>query len=194
MKSPLFSTASFRFAITLTNAIAVYLLTLFLVPKEQLLLPAVAESKQYCSKNVEALSSKLIADLPDYANRVIQITQDDNQEAGIYNYIIYAGKLETEPLNLPQIDYAPTASDSTEQIFFTTKERQYFNQEKIERETYHWLFVTLTQSGWHLVTMFSRFGNETKNTPPTPPQESSNGIIGQAVSIWLRDCRANAVR
>lgn len=154
-------------------------------------------SRNLCPLDVNTLSNRLINDIPGYGNRVIQTTQSRHQDAGIYNYIILAGSSETQPLNLPQIDYGsqdPDSSNSIEQIFFTTKERQYSKQQKIERQTYHWLFVTLAESGWHLVAMFSRIGNETQNTPPAPPHESSKGIIGQAVSLWLRDCRAGTLR
>ncbi|VEP14869.1 conserved hypothetical protein [Hyella patelloides LEGE 07179] len=152
-------------------------------------LPVSVETQRSCPSDLSELTNLLIQDLPNYSNRVIQRTQDSHQDAGIDNYIVAAGQPELEPLNLPQINYGSTMSETTEQIFFTTLERQYSNQQKIERETYHWLFVTLTESGWHLVTMYSRFGHATKNTLPTPPTESSNGIIGQAVSLWLRDCR-----
>ena len=153
-----------------------------------LLLTQSSESKS-CTQDITELSSLLLEDIPDYSNRVIKRTQDIHQDAGIDTYIITAGVPETEPLNLPQIDYGLTSPETTEQIFFTTLERQYTNRQKIERQTFHWLFVTMTDSGWHLVTMYSRFGHATKNTPSTPPQESSNGIIGQAASLWLRDCR-----
>jgi hypothetical protein len=151
-------------------------------------------TKSSCPKDLATLTNLLIQDIPDYSNRVIQITQDEHQDAGIDSYIVTAGQPEIEPLNLPYIKYHETADKTPQQIFFTTLERQYTNNRRIEREAYHWLFVTLTDSGWYPVTMFSRFGSATQNTPPTPPQESSNGIIGQAVSIWLRDCRANTIK
>ena len=151
------------------------------------------ETPKSCPTERASLTPLLIKDIPNYSNRVIQRTQNYHQAAGIDTYIVIAGQPKLEPLNLPQIKYSATTDDTPQQIFFTTLERQYSNNQKLERETYHWLFVTLTDSGWYLVTMFSRFGNATKNTPPTPPQESSNGIIGQAVNLWLRDCRANAL-
>jgi hypothetical protein len=148
------------------------------------------ETVKSCPGDLANLTTHLIQNIPDYSNRVIQRTQNSHQNANIDTYVIAAGRPEIEPLNLPQINYSATNDKTPQQIFFTTLERQYANNKKIERETYHWLFVTLADNGWYLVTMFSRFGNATKNTPPTPPQESSNGIIGQAVSLWLRDCRA----
>ena len=147
------------------------------------------EKTTSCPKDFETLTKNLLKDLPDYANRVLKRTQDEHFEVGIDTYIITAGRSQLEPLNLPQINYQQTDADTIEQVFFTTLERQYNKGKVIERETYHWLFVTMADEDWYLMTIFSRFGDATKNTPPTPPHESSDGIIGQAVNLWLRDCR-----
>ncbi len=145
-----------------------------------------------CPADLETLTSLLLKDLPDYSNRVIQRTQKINRARGVYRYIITAGQTEFEPLNLPRIHYNPIAQ-SPEQVFFTVLEREYNNNQKTEIQTYHWLFLTPTSDGWHLVTMFSRFGDSTENNPPAPPKETSDGIIGQAVQFWLRDCRAGRI-
>jgi len=153
----------------------------------------------HCAQEIELIADSLLKELPNYSNRIIQRTQNISQNAGISTYIIAAGQGQVEALNLPQIQYSPVAIDSTKQIFFTILERQYISDNsttrsprtrKIERETYHWLFLTPTKSGWRMVTMFSRFGSSTPDNLPTPPQESSKGIIGQAVQLWLKDCRA----
>ncbi|MEM9274916.1 MAG: hypothetical protein AAGA80_18425 [Cyanobacteria bacterium P01_F01_bin.143] len=162
----------------------------------------IAESNtknNHCSQELELLTDSLLKEIPNYSNRIIQRTQNISQNAGISTYIIAAGQEQFEALNLPQIQYNPVAIDNTEQIFFTTLERQYIsdnattrspNTRKIEREAYHWLFLTPTNNGWSMVTMFSRFGSSVSDNLPTPPQESSKGIIGQAVQLWLKDCRA----
>ena len=156
----------------------------------------------YCSQEVESLTDILLKNLPDYGNRVIQRTQNLIRDKGISTYIITAGKGQLEPLDLPEIQYNNVATESTKQIFFTTLERQYVTQNittqspktrTIERETYHWLFLTPTNHGWRMVAIFSRFGSSGQNNLPTPPQESSNGIIGQAIQLWLRDCRAGKI-
>jgi hypothetical protein len=141
-----------------------------------------------CPTEIEPLVVLLLSDLPDYANRVIQRTQALHRQAGVDSYVIAAGKPELEPLDLPQIQYNPHSSNSPEQVFFTTLERRYLNNRKIETENYHWLFLTQTSSGWHMVTMFSRFGASAREYPPTPPLETSNGIVGQAISLWLKNC------
>jgi hypothetical protein len=45
-----------------------------------------------------------------------------------------------------------------------------------------------------LVLIFSRIGSASEGRPPTPPRESGNGVIGQAVNLWLRDCRLGTLR
>ncbi len=142
-----------------------------------------------CPADIKTLTASLLKDLPDYSNRVIQRTQKLHRDRGVYRYIITAGKVDFEPLNLPRIQYNPLDSQPPEQVFFTVLEREYNNNQKTEIQTYHWLFLTPTSDGWHLVTMFSRFGDPTENHPPAPPKETSNGIIGQGVRLWLRDCR-----
>lgn len=142
-----------------------------------------------CPTDFDSITSLLLKDLPDYANRVIQAIQNRNQTAGTETYILTAGKAEYEPLNLPHLEYDPIFSQSPQQLFFTVLEREYSHNQKLERQTYHWLFLTSGDDGWYMVTMYSRFGSVVKDSLPTPPQESSDGIIGQAVNNWLRDCR-----
>ena len=149
-----------------------------------------------CPNNLPELTALLLQDLPAYSNRVIQRTQNLNQAAGITNYIITANKAEFEPLTLPRLQYDQIAQDP-EQIFFTVLERQYIEGKIVEIQTYHWLFLTQTSNGWRTVMLFSRFGNslqDIQDSPPAPPRETTNGIIGRGVQLWLRDCRANTIR
>ncbi|MDJ0569006.1 MAG: hypothetical protein QNJ53_08145 [Pleurocapsa sp. MO_192.B19] len=147
-----------------------------------------------CPNNLKKLTPLLLKDLPDYSNRVIQRTQRANRKAGIRNYIITASQAELEPLNLPRIQYSSIDRQDPKQVFFTVLERQYGNNKVSNIQTYHWLFLTQTSDGWRMVMMFSRFGNSQANNPPTPPMETTDGIIGQGVQLWLRDCRAGTVR
>ena len=156
-----------------------------------------------CSQELESLTDSLLRDLPNYSNRVIQRTQNMSRDAGISTFILTAGKGEFEPLDLLQIQDSQSTIESTRQIFFTTLERQYItdsrNSEspqtrKLERETYHWLFLAPTAEGWRMVAMYSRFGSSGANNLPTPAQDSSKGIIGQAVQLWLKDCRATPAK
>ena len=156
-----------------------------------------------CSQELESLADSLLRDLPNYSNRIIQRTQAMSRDAGISTYILTAGKGEFEPLDLPQIQDSKSTLESTRQIFFTTLERQYItnsrNSEspqtrKLEREIYHWLFLAPTAEGWRMVAMYSRFGSSGANNLSTPPQDSSKGIIGQAIQLWLKDCRATQAK
>lgn len=143
-----------------------------------------------CPNDIQTLTASLLEDLPSYSNRVIQRTQNLNQAAGTENYIITASRAELESLDLPRLQYSQIDNRDPEQVFFTVLERQYINNKIVEIETYHWLFLSQTDSGWRTVMMFSRFGNSDQANPPTPPRETTNGIIGRGVQLWLRDCRA----
>ena len=147
-----------------------------------------------CPDDIQELTPRLLQDLPSYSNRVIQRTQDLNQSAGIENYIITASKADFQPLDLPRLQYNQIDNQDPEQVFFTVLERQYIEGEIVEIQTYHWLFLANTDSGWRTVMLFSRFGNSRDNVPPAPPRETTNGIIGRGVQLWLRDCRAGTVR
>lgn len=148
-----------------------------------------------CPNNAPELIPLLLKDLPAYSNRVIQRTQNLNQAAGIENYILTASQAEFEPLQLPRLPYDQIDSvQEPTQVFFTVLERQYSQNKIVDIPSYHWLFLTSTTRGWQTVMLFSRFGNTTENSPPAPPRETTDGIIGQGIQLWLRDCNAGAVR
>ena len=166
--------------------------------REKLRVRAIANSEPdpfTCPTDVRELTSLLLKDLPSYSNRVIQRTQDINQAAGTRNYIITAGKTEFEPIGLPRLQYDQKIDNQDPtQVFFTVLERQYINDKIVDIQTYHWLFLVQAESGWRTVMMFSRFGNSAPNMPPTPPRETTNGVIGQGVQLWLKDCNAGTLR
>lgn len=150
-----------------------------------------------CQKqNIETLTNRLIKDLPSYTNRVTQRSRRLKRVVDIYSYVLLAGKPEFAPLSLGPGAYTPTAPTTGEpqQVFITTLERQYTAGKLVQLQQYHWLFFTQTNSGWQLAFMFSRTGNYPNNQPPTPPRESSNGAVAQAVRLWLRDCQAGTLR
>ncbi|NEO70144.1 MAG: hypothetical protein F6K52_11795 [Moorea sp. SIO3H5] len=147
---------------------------------------------------METLTSLLLKDLPSYANRVIQRARRLDSTVDNFSYVIVAGKPEFEPLPLKSFQSTtvpnPTDSEGLQQIFLTTLERKYFKDKAVELENYHWLFLTKSSDGWRLVMIFSRIGSVSEGKLPTPPRESTNGVIGQAVKTWLRDCRAGTIR
>ncbi|WP_293095392.1 hypothetical protein [Moorena sp. SIO3I6] len=153
---------------------------------------------QTCSVEVETLTSLLLKDLPSYANRVIQRARRSDSTLDNFSYVIVAGKPEFEPLPLKSFQSTtvpnPTDTEALEQIFLTTLERKYFKDKAVELQNYHWLFLTKSSDGWRLVMIFSRIGSVSEGKLPTPPRESTNGVIGQAVKTWLRDCRAGTIR
>lgn len=140
----------------------------------------------------------LIKDLPSYANRVLSRIRRLNTKDYGFSYVLVAGNPEFEPLTLGPGQYTPPTSgadlESPQQVFLTTLERQYIGGKALESQHYHWLFLTQTPGGWRLAMMYSRIGSSLPGRPPTPPRESSKGVIGQAITIWLRDCRAGAIR
>lgn len=150
-----------------------------------------------CPGDVETLASLMLKDLPSYANRVMQRSRRSVKTPSSGSSVLVAGRPEFEPLTLGPGPYTPPASavdlEPPQQVFFTTLERQYRGGKASYMQLYHWLFLTQTPEGWRVATMFSRIGSSSER-PPTPPQESSKGVVGQAVNIWLRDCRAGAIR
>jgi hypothetical protein len=140
------------------------------------------------------LTTQLLEDLPSYANRVIQRSRRLDREAATNRdsatYVQIAGRVEFEPLPLGR---EPLPDDPTKQVFFTTLEQHFSRDRATTQQHYHWLFLTPTPQGWYPVYLFTRFGDPT-NGEPLPPRETSNGVIGQAIKLWLRDCRAGTVR
>lgn len=155
-------------------------------------------SRFSCPADVETLITFLLRDLPSYANRVTQRARRRSRSVEVYSYVILAGRPEFEPLTLGPGEYTQTAPESNseelQQVFFTTLERHYVGNKPVLLQQYHWLFLTKTNSGWRLAMIFSQTGLYSNERPPTAPRESSQGVIGQAIQIWLRDCRAGVIR
>lgn len=145
-----------------------------------------------CSYNLESLGNQLVKDIPSYGNRIIQKNSKLSRDiAPIPIFIIIASKPEFKPLPLHQSQYQGGNNQDVKQIFFTTLERQYMSENKIiETQNYHHLLLTETTQGWRIVMVFSRFGSSNPQNLPTPPKDTTNSIIGQAIKLWLRDCRA----
>ena len=151
-----------------------------------------------CPNQLEALMPLMLRDLPSYANRVSQrayvakyrATADPDVVPG---YILLAGRPEYQPLSLAGGEYQSTTETDVPQVFFTTLERQYFSDQAFELQHYHWLFLTPTNAGWRLVLMLSSLGKERADEPVSPPRDSSQGVIAQAIRLWLRDCEAGSI-
>lgn len=159
-------------------------------------------SPTVCPADIETLTATLIRDLPDYTNRVIQRTvaalpnnNVDGRAPYRPAYILIAGRLELEPLDLNDYTFttSPEAGGPLSQVFFTTLSRQYFGLRVDEVQQYHWLFLTEASDGWWLALMFSAIDDVQTARSLSPPRESSESSVGQAVQLWLRDCRAGAI-
>ena len=155
-----------------------------------------------CPNDVQTLTALLIRDLPGYTNRVLQRTvaalpgnDADGRVAYRPSYVLVAGRAEFEPLNLD--DYTLTteseAGGPLSQVFFTTLSRQYAGLRDRQVEEYHWLFLTQAEDGWRLAFMFSAIDDDRTIGAALPPRENSEGSVGQAVQLWLKDCRAGAI-
>lgn len=155
-----------------------------------------------CPSQLEALMPLLLRDLPSYANRVSQRAYPDRfrataaDPAVIPGYLLLAGNPDYRPLSLAAGEYRSASETEVPQVFFTTLERQYFSDQAFELQHYHWLFLTPTKTGWQLVLMLSSIGSREgvqANEPPSPPRDSSQGVIAEAIRLWLRDCEAGSV-
>jgi hypothetical protein len=150
------------------------------------------------TQDIKTLTEQLLQDLPAYANRTSQRARRLNRSIDLYTYVLVAGQPEFDPLTTAPGVYSPKSpqadGEDVQQVFFTTLERQYLSERTVELQVFHWAFFTKTEDGWRLATMFTRIGDRNNKKPPTPPEETSDGIIAQAIETWLRDCRARDAR
>lgn len=145
-----------------------------------------------CPADLESLTALMLQDLPSYANRVNQRSQ--RQKEKLISYVIVAGKPEFEPITLKNPESIPFDPDSAEQVFFTTLERQYSSTQAFDLQSFYWLFLAETKNGWRLARLYAQLASLHPGNQPLPPQEASDGVIGQAIRLWLRDCHAGALR
>ncbi len=142
-----------------------------------------------CPDRLESLMDRMLRDLPSYANRVAARQLGQNASALGWGSLLVAGRAEFEPLPLGNAPLPPEVY----QVFFTTLERQYSpgpqpGSQRTEQR-YHWLFLTQGSQGWLLVFLFSQAEGDSF----IPARDQTQGILGQAIALWLRDCRAGAV-
>lgn len=160
----------------------------------------VNKSESLCrEQSLELITTNLMRDLPSYANRASQRARRLTRRGDTFAYMLTAGRPEFKPLplnpNVTSDDTAKTLSEGVEQIFFTTLERRYIAKQAIELQEFHWLLLTKTNTGWRKVMMFTQTGSfPVSKQVPSPPRDSSDGVVGQAVDAWLRDCQAGAIR
>jgi hypothetical protein len=147
-----------------------------------------------CPSQLPELSGLLRRDLPSYANRIFQRQRKIGE--AVYTSMIAVSKAELDPLKIEHQEYTPVYPQaSPSQLFITTLERQYNDKKTVDLEHFHWLFLSRTRKGWRLVTIYSRIGAREKytNQPITPPMESSQTVIAQAIRTWLNDCHIGKI-
>ena len=164
-----------------------------------------------CPTDTAELTELMLRDLPNYTNRVLQRTvavlppaeaDEQREREGEFvrepyrpSHVLIAGQANLTPLDLNDYTYTTSteAGGPLKQVFFTTLSRQYFGLRDSEVQEYHWLFLTQTTDGWRRAFMFSSVDNAQSTRAALPPFESSGSSVGQAVQLWLRDCRAGAI-
>ena len=151
---------------------------------------AQASATKPCSQTLDSLIPQLLSDLPSYSNRVGQRAQQFDLEVPLDTYILIAGNADFDPLPLPQKQWQPTVKNTTQQVFFTTLEREYTQRRLIERQNFYWAFFVPTNRGWQLAVLYQQLGGESPNSPTSPRRDASTGGIAQGINLWLRDCQA----
>jgi hypothetical protein len=146
-----------------------------------------------CPSQLQTLMPLLLRDLPSYANRVNQRASTTYRTADRPGYVLLAGRPEYEPLSLGPGEYSSATESEVSQVFFTTLERQYVSGQAVQLQHFHWLFLIPTEQGWRLVLMLSSLGGQPADEPPTPPRDSSQGVVAEAIRLWLRDCAAGSI-
>ncbi len=149
---------------------------------------APAFARSLCPEDIGLLSSRLVRDLPSYANRAI-IRGRSRQEMAELTQVVVASQPELDPIEVPSLKPDP----NLRQVFLTTLEWQASAQKIYEFQQYHWIFLVKTQAGWRLVKTFSRTSRYPKGDWITGIQDSSQGAIAQGIRTWLRDCAAGSI-
>jgi hypothetical protein len=148
-----------------------------------------------CPQELDTLSPLLLRDLPSYANRVNQRRYAPYRDATRPGHILIASAGDPRPLTLGPGTPIP-AQDSpaeTVQLFFTTLERQYLPDRAVPLQYHHWVFLTQVNQEWRLVLMRSQLASIPDGHVLAPPEDTSQGVVAQAIRLWLRDCHAQAI-
>jgi|GEM_PF-1385896 len=162
------------------------------IPEET---PLFLRPQNACPQALTPLVERLLQDLPTYTELVAARSLDlRTGRDSPFGTVITASEPDYQPIELPDTPYGDSPRQ-VQQVFFTTLERQYWQGEAFLLQNYHWLLLAEADNGWYLSQMYSSVGSYPVDAhdAPSPPQESSEGIVGQAVTLWLRDCRAGAV-
>lgn len=142
----------------------------FFTPNYQL-----SEQSFVCPQELEPLIEEMLKDLPGYANRVIIRSRFPSTTPTLSPYVLLAGKPNYTPLPLQVRQFETKLPDQTEQVFFTTLEREYTNQGAQDRQNYHWLFLTSVEGNRKLVMLYTQIGSTNPNIPPYRQKKQVRG-------------------
>lgn len=158
----------------------------------------IEKSDRQCPQELVDLANLMTSNISNYGNRVIQKSSVYSHKLDFLpTYIVTASEAEIKAVSGNRFTSATNdIPDNVPQIFFTTLERQYPNKQRmIEAQNYHWLILTQTDSGWKLVMALTRFGYpQGDKWVISPPRDTTNSVIGQAVNLWLKDCQYGTLR
>ncbi len=147
-----------------------------------------------CPQDLETLVNQLLQDLPGYSNRLNQVKRQQPGQGPIPPaFIVLASQADFRPLPLNQWQYRPQFPDTSRQVFFTTLERTYRPTTINSSQNFYWAFFVPTDRGWQLSLLFAQFGSPQTQIPFLPPQDVTQGVIGQSIQQWLRDCQAGGI-
>ncbi len=154
----------------------------------------VVRGRYQCPATLPSLTTLLIRDLPSYANRATQRRRqlkDPN-----YSSYILAGQPSLIPIDITNPEYSPVFPQSPpQQLFISTLEQQFKDRKVTDVQRFHWLFLTYSDRGsWHLALMYSGLGKKNADALLPPPTDSSQTPLGEAVEIWLHDCRTGQIK
>ncbi|WP_448602209.1 hypothetical protein [Thermoleptolyngbya sp.] len=159
------------------------------------------QPQNQCPDTLESLMPLLLRDLPSYANRIIARSRSRSRTTDLPpSYVLLAGSPDYRPLpatleDLGLAEYRAIApQDQPRQVFFTTLERQYGYGGYARLQGFYWVFLTQQADQWQLAGLLSSVGGYPQRQPASPPRDSSEGVVAQAIRLWLRDCRAGAIR
>jgi len=158
-----------------------------------LLLAPSPSAKTACPTQIAPLAERLVRDLPSYANRTALRGVSRSQQPEL-SQVILASPPNLEPLIEPFTIAQSPPDPNLHQVFITTLERQTTRNKNSQFQQHHWLFLVQTNRGWQLSQSFTRTRTYPQSTLITPIRESSQGVIAQAIKVWLRDCNAGSTR
>ncbi len=159
--------------------------------------PSIAASPA-CTHPLSEFIPALLADLPSYTNRAALRQLKPRQS--LTQYLLLAGNPEYQPLPLSRQQWEPSKPDTTQQVFFSTFEHHYDQDQRRRQQNFYWAFFVETPKGWELTLLYEQpaLSPNLNFKFLRPPQagtrrEVSQMPIGQGIALWLRDCRAGRV-